>query len=97
MLNPRVVNQNVDLRVTKLRACKSHHGFNLSGLSHIRAVIGDLATQRCDAGFGGIDVGWRTKAIEHDVRACACQGLRYAKANAAGRACDEGGFVLKIF
>jgi hypothetical protein len=55
-----------------------HHGFDVGGLAHVGAVVATRtpwalpASRTCGAGLRV------AKAVEHDVGALACQGLRNA-------------------
>ena len=62
VLNAGVVHENVD--AAELVGGKLHHGFDLSGLAHVGAVVSHLHTQGADRSFGAFDVA---KAVEHDI------------------------------
>ncbi len=77
MLDAGVVDQ--DVHPAECRGGKRHHGFDVGGLAHVGAVVGHphpmgLAgfAHGCQRAFGVAE------AVEHHVRALACQGLRNA-------------------
>ena len=87
MLNACVVHHNI--QTAKALCAKSHHGFNLSGLAHVSAVVFHTNAMRLACCRDLRPCMFHIpETVEQNVGALCRQRLGNAQTNAAGGTCD---------
>ena len=94
MLDAGIVDDDIDLAEPAYGAL--HHHMDGVATGHVGAVIGNIDIILIgERGALRLDLDRIAEAVQHDGRTGPCQALCDAKADAAGRTGNDGGFSLE--